>query len=151
MASKFEQLVADAVAHHKAGRLDQAEAAYRDALGISPGHAAITHNLGVIAAAQGRHRDALGYFDAAIAAEPQYASAHYNRASALQALGQSREAIAELRAGLRDRARPLRRPSRARLPLARRRRPRPRARSFRAHLRAQARRRPIRHRGQVLT
>ena len=33
MASKFDQLVADAIAHHKAGRLDQAEAAYRDALG----------------------------------------------------------------------------------------------------------------------
>ena len=36
---------------------------------------------------------AIGHFDAAIAAEPQYASAHYNRAVALQALGQSREAI----------------------------------------------------------
>src|ERR1700760_1363061 len=89
----FEQLVAAAVAHHEAGRLDQAEAAYRDALGISPGHAAVTHNLGVIAAARGRHRDAIVHFDAAIAAEPQYATAHYNRASALQALGQSRDAL----------------------------------------------------------
>ncbi len=62
MASKFDQLVADAVAHHKAGRLDQAEAAYRDALGIAPGHPAITHNLGVIAAAQGQHRAAIGSF-----------------------------------------------------------------------------------------
>jgi tetratricopeptide (TPR) repeat protein len=93
MASKFEQLVAEAVAHHKAGRLDQAEAAYREALGLAPGHAAITHNLGVIAAAQGQHRAAVGYFDAAIAAEPQYLSAHYNRAVAQHALGQSREAI----------------------------------------------------------
>jgi hypothetical protein len=93
MARTFDQLVADAVAHHKAGRLDQAEAAYRDALGLAPGHAAITHNLGVIAAAQGRHRAAVGYFDAAIAAEPRYASAHYNRAVAQHALGQSRQAI----------------------------------------------------------
>jgi tetratricopeptide (TPR) repeat protein len=93
MAGTFDQLVADAIAHHKAGRLDQAEAAYRDALDIAPGHTAITHNLGVVAAAQGRHRSAIGYFDEAIAAEPQYASAHYNRAAALQALGQSREAI----------------------------------------------------------
>jgi len=29
MASPFEQRVADAVSHHEAGRLDQAEAAYR--------------------------------------------------------------------------------------------------------------------------
>lgn len=93
MASTFEQLVVDAVAHHKAGRLNQAEAAYRDALAISPDHAAVTHNLGVVVAAQGNHRSAVGYFDAAIAAEPQYASAHYNRAIAQQALGQSREAI----------------------------------------------------------
>ena len=93
MASKFDQLVADAVAHHKSGRLDQAEAAYRDALGLSPGHAAITHNLGVVAAAKGQHRSAISHFDDAIAAEPQYASAHYNRAVAQQALGQSREAV----------------------------------------------------------
>src|ERR1044071_5371484 len=93
MASPFEQRVADAVAHHEAGRLDQAEAAYRDALGLAPGHPAITHNLGVIAAAHGRHGEAIVQFDAAIAAEPQYASAHYNRASALQALGRSRDAL----------------------------------------------------------
>jgi tetratricopeptide (TPR) repeat protein len=96
MANPFEQSVADAVAHHEAGRLDQAEAAYRNALGLSPGHAAVTHNLGAIAAAKGRHREALAHFDAAIAAEPQYASAHYNRASALQALGQPRDALQSL-------------------------------------------------------
>src|SRR3954464_13215941 len=96
MASPFEQSVADAVAHHEAGRLDQAEAAYRDALGFAPGHPAVTHNLGVIAAARGRHREALTHFDAAIAAEPQYASAHYNRASALQTLGQPRDALQSL-------------------------------------------------------
>lgn len=93
MASPFEQLVAGAVAHHEAGRLDQAEAAYREALSLSPNHAAVTHNLGVIAAAKGRTSEAVAYFDAAIAAEPQYATAHYNRASALQALGQSRDAL----------------------------------------------------------
>jgi tetratricopeptide (TPR) repeat protein len=96
MASPFEQSVADAVAHHEAGRLDQAEAAYRDALRVVPGHPAVTHNLGVIAAARDQHREAIAYFDAAIAAEPQYASAHYNRASALQALGQSRDALQSL-------------------------------------------------------
>jgi Tfp pilus assembly protein PilF len=93
MAKPFDQLVTDAVAHHEAGHLDQAEAAYRDALALAPGHAAVTHNLGVIAAARDRHREAISHFDDAIAAEPQYAAAHYNRASALQALGQSRDAL----------------------------------------------------------
>jgi Tfp pilus assembly protein PilF len=93
MADKVQQLIADAVAHHEAGRIDQAEAAYRAALALSPGHAAVTHNLGVIAAARGRHREALAHFDASLAAEPLYASAHYNRAAALAALGQRHQAI----------------------------------------------------------
>ena len=91
--SEFDRLVADAVAHHKAGRLGEAEAAYRAALAISPGRAVVTHNLGVVVAAQGRQRSAIGHFDEVIATEPHYASAHYNRAVVLQALGQLREAI----------------------------------------------------------
>jgi hypothetical protein len=91
--SEFDKLVAGAVAHHKAGRLDEAHAAYRAALAMSPGHPAVLHNLGVAAAERGRHQAAHEYFDRAIAAEPQYASAHYNRAAALEALGRSREAI----------------------------------------------------------
>jgi hypothetical protein len=90
----FRALVADAVARHREGRLTEAEALYRAALGLSPGHAAVTHNLGVVAAAQGRHRDAIGCFDAAIAADPGYGAAHYNRALALIALGQTDDAIA---------------------------------------------------------
>jgi Flp pilus assembly protein TadD len=91
--SEFDKLVADAIVHHKAGRLGEAEASYRVALAMSPGHPVITHNLGVVVAAQGKHHSAIGVFDEVIAAEPQYASAHYNRAVALQALGQTREAI----------------------------------------------------------
>jgi Flp pilus assembly protein TadD len=89
----FRALVADAVACHREGRLTEAETLYRAALDLSPGHAAVTHNLGVVAAAQGRHRDAIGCFDAAIAADPGYGAAHYNRALALIAVGQTDDAI----------------------------------------------------------
>jgi Flp pilus assembly protein TadD len=92
-ANEVDRLVADAMAHHRAGHLSEAEAAYRAVLGLAPGHAAVTHNLGVIAAAQGKTEAAIAHFDEAIAAEPHYASAHYNRAVALQALGRTREAI----------------------------------------------------------
>jgi predicted Zn-dependent protease len=92
MANKFDQLVAAAIAHHNAGRLDQAEADYRAALAISPGHAAITHNLGVLAATRGKHDTAIACFDEAIAAEPNFVSAHYNRAVAQHSLGRSSEA-----------------------------------------------------------
>jgi Flp pilus assembly protein TadD len=91
--NRFDELVANAMAHHRAGRLGEAEAAYRIALGISPRHMAITHNLGVVLAAQGSYQSAIDHFDELIAAEPHYASAHYNRAVALQSVGQSREAI----------------------------------------------------------
>jgi tetratricopeptide (TPR) repeat protein len=89
----LSRLVADAQAHHQAGRLGEAEAAYQCALAISPGHAAIAHNLGVIAASRGAADCAISYFDQAIAAEPRYASAHFNRAVAQQVLGRSRQAI----------------------------------------------------------
>ena len=92
-ASEFEKLVADAIALHKSGRLDEAERSYRAALRMTPGHGAITHNLGVLAAAQGKHAAAISHFDAAIAAEPRYASAHYNRAAALEASGRTHDAI----------------------------------------------------------
>jgi Flp pilus assembly protein TadD len=89
----FNTLVAAAVAHHKSGRLDEAEAAYRAALDISPARAAVMHNLGVVAAARGDTAAAIAWFDKAIEREPHYASAHYNRAVALEALGRRRDAI----------------------------------------------------------
>jgi tetratricopeptide (TPR) repeat protein len=91
--TQFNELFAAAVAHHKAGRLQEAEAAYRAVLDISPGYAIAAHNLGVVTALQGRHLSAIGHFDKAIAADPRYASAHYNRAVALEQLGRRREAI----------------------------------------------------------
>jgi len=89
----FQSLLADAVAHHRAGRLVEAEARYRAALAQSPDHAAVLHNLGVVLAARGDHATALAEFDRVIGAEPDYAAAHYNRAVALQELGRLRDAI----------------------------------------------------------
>jgi hypothetical protein len=47
----------------------------------------------VAVAAQGRHRDAVGCFEAALRADPDFVSAHYNRAVALMRLGETPEAI----------------------------------------------------------
>lgn len=87
------KLIADAVMHHRAGRLAEAEAAYLAVLNVAPGHPGIMHNLGVIAGARGQPQAAIDHFDAAIAAEPDYSPAHYNRAVACHALGRTREAI----------------------------------------------------------
>ncbi len=90
---KFNDLVAEAVKHHEAGRLTEADAVYRAALALSPGHAAVTQNLGVIAATLGQHDAAIARFDEVIAREPAHVPAHYNRAAALQALGRTQDAI----------------------------------------------------------
>src|SRR6476646_8834098 len=92
-SAEFRALVADAMAHFQAGRLVEAESAYRMALAIVPADPGVTHNLGVTIAAQGRHRSAVECFEAALKADPGYASAHYNRAVALMRLGEAREAI----------------------------------------------------------
>lgn len=90
----LEKLLSQALAHHKAGRLEESERVYHAALELAPGRPSILHNLGVVVAARGDHKAALAHFEAALAAEPHYASAHHNRAVALMALGRTREAIA---------------------------------------------------------
>jgi tetratricopeptide (TPR) repeat protein len=89
----LRSLVADAVSHHRAGRLNEAEAAYHAALEISPGYPAIIHNVGLIAAVRGEHSSAIKYFDQAIATNPRYVAAYFNRGVAHQLLGHAREAI----------------------------------------------------------
>ena len=92
-SAEFRALVADAMSHFQSGRFAKAERAYRAALAVAPGDPAVTHNLGVAIAGQGRHRDAAGCFDEALRADPGFVSAHYNRAVALVALSEPAEAI----------------------------------------------------------
>jgi len=92
-ATDMAGLAAAAAAHYQAGRLPDAEAAYRAALAADPGNPAVMQNIGVIAAALGRYRDAIELFDEAIALRPRSVAAHYNRALALLALGERRGAI----------------------------------------------------------
>lgn len=92
----LESLLAEALLHHRSGRLAEAEAAYASALALAPGRASIRHNLAVLAAERGDHAAALAHLDAVIAAEPAYSAAHYNRGVALQKLGRIREAIAAM-------------------------------------------------------
>ncbi len=91
--AEFRALVAEAMSDFQAGRLTQAESRYRAALAIVPDDPAVTHNLGVAIAAQGRHRAAIGCFDEALRADAGFVSAHYNRGVALMRLGETQEAI----------------------------------------------------------
>jgi tetratricopeptide (TPR) repeat protein len=90
----IDALIGDAMEFHQAGKLAEAETAYKKALAANPKHAGVLHNLGVIAAGTGRAKEAIGYFDRAISVDPGYASAHFNKAVALRALGKLDAALA---------------------------------------------------------
>lgn len=89
--------IEDALSLHRAGRLAEAEAAYRALLEGDPDNPGVLHNLGVLKATAGDTMKAIALFDAAIERMPSYASAHFNRAMGLSALGRLDEAAAALR------------------------------------------------------
>jgi tetratricopeptide (TPR) repeat protein len=87
--------VESAYAHLRAGRLAEAEAELRRAIGQRPAPDAL-ELLGILLAQQGRAYEALGFFDRALALQPDSAGARHNRAQALFSLGRLAEARAEL-------------------------------------------------------
>jgi tetratricopeptide (TPR) repeat protein len=86
---------------HGAGRLQEAEQAYRQVIAAAPGHADSFHMLGVIASHCGQPEAAVACIDRAIALKPSAALYHVNRASALLALGRPDAAEDSCRAALR--------------------------------------------------
>lgn len=92
-----QALIAEASLHHQAGRLVEAEAAYRAAIAEAPHHAGALHNLGVLLAETRRPNEAVDMFDRAIESEPTYVSAYANKASALRAIGDETAALTAYR------------------------------------------------------
>ena len=89
-------LFTSAVAHFRAGRLEQAERACRDALMLDPNHADSLHLIGMIAFRVGRHDAALQLIGKALALNQSNADCHFNMAQVLRALGRLDEAAAHL-------------------------------------------------------
>jgi hypothetical protein len=81
--------------YHALGKLDEAEAQYRQALALDPGNEEIWTNLGGVQYYAGRPTDAEASFREAIRLSPRSASGHYNLA------------LCELALGRRGAARPL--------------------------------------------
>ena len=65
-----------AVAHHRDGRLQEAETIYRQILATEPRHAQSLHMLGVLAHRAGRADLAVQYLQSALAIEPAAALFH---------------------------------------------------------------------------
>ena len=88
------------LAHHRAGRLAEAESVYRQILESAPGHPDALHLLGVIAHQAGRDDAALELVDGALQVNPAHPGYRQQRGRVLGALGRLDEATASFRAAL---------------------------------------------------
>lgn len=86
-----------ALAHHQAGQLAEAEAAYASILEIDPHHLDTLHLFSALRLQQGLAEDALRLSEKVIAISPTISDAHDNRGSALQALGRPSDAATSFR------------------------------------------------------
>jgi protein O-GlcNAc transferase len=87
-----------ALAHHEAGRLDQAQALYRAILAGDPDHAESLHLLGLITAQRGSPEAGVDIIRRAMSLAPGCAPHHNSLAAAYRMLGRDVEAVIEYRA-----------------------------------------------------
>ena len=80
------EIVSRAIDDHRAGRLAQAEAGYRDALALEPKHFDALHLLGYVHHQRGDHREAIEWMRRALEQEPAAFPAHTNLGLAYLAL-----------------------------------------------------------------
>jgi predicted O-linked N-acetylglucosamine transferase (SPINDLY family) len=91
--------LAQAMAHHRAGRLAEAEGLYRSVCNAEPGNARAFHLLGVVSHQLGRP-DAAGLLAEAVRLAPDFAEAHNDRGVVLAAQGRFSEALASFERAL---------------------------------------------------
>ncbi|MGH6881251.1 MAG: tetratricopeptide repeat protein, partial [Hypericibacter sp.] len=92
--------IEDALALHRAGTLDSAEAAYRKLLERQPGHIDALGGLGVLLYQTGRREDAVAPLERATAGAPQDAQLQINLGAVYASLRRFDEAIACFKLGL---------------------------------------------------
>ena len=88
-----QTLLHQAMAHHQAGRLREAEANYRDVLAANPRHTGALSYLGLLAHQAGHSDAGIDLLRKAIASDKRNAEPHYNLARVLSDCGRDDEAI----------------------------------------------------------
>ncbi len=90
--SPLDGILAEAMLHHQAGRLVEAERGYRDVLAINPHHANALHWLGVAASQRGDQAEALRCLRQALKLRPDSAVTATTIAHVLLLAGRAEEA-----------------------------------------------------------
>ncbi|MGA9486002.1 MAG: tetratricopeptide repeat protein [Methylocella sp.] len=88
------ELLANALEYFRAGRHEEAEAAYVELLTHEPDHFICLHHLGLIAHQRGEHTEAARWIEQALAIKPDYVEALSNLGAIHRALGNTEAAIA---------------------------------------------------------
>ena len=83
-----------AVALHRRGQLEQAQAKYEEVLAVQPAHFDALNLSGVIALQRGNSAAALELLGKAIEIDPNNATVHFNRGAVLQQLNRPEESLA---------------------------------------------------------
>lgn len=94
------QRLQEAVAHHQAGRLEEAAALYRQILQKQPDYADAMHLLGALSVSQGNYQAAVDLIGKAIKIHPGNPGYHSNLGLALASLGWYGESAASLRTAI---------------------------------------------------
>ena len=97
-----EQALRQAITHHQAGHLQDAERLYRIILQARPNQPEANHNLGVLAGQVGQYAAGLPYLRTALAINPSQGQYALSYASALLATGQAKEALDILRTAMQQ-------------------------------------------------
>jgi protein O-GlcNAc transferase len=94
-------ILAQAIGHHHAGRLAEAETLYRAILDRMPAQPESNHNLGMLLAVSGRAEAALPHFQSALEADPAQGQFWISYAELLLHLGRSEDCLGLLVEGIR--------------------------------------------------
>lgn len=98
--STIEQALAQAVAHHQAGHLAEAEAAYAQVLALDANHPDALHLMGVVAHRRGRSEEAVGLIERASRLSPGLAAMFFNLGNVLADMGRHAQAEENYRRAL---------------------------------------------------
>ena len=92
MESTVNQILQQAIASHKEGKIEEAEKSYKKAIELKPDYVEAHYNLGVTLRILGRFDEAEKSYKKAIELKPDFPEAHYNLGVTLQDLGRLDEA-----------------------------------------------------------